>query len=233
MSTVEESSRLRIISCQGLVKSIAVRVHSNVPRSVELDDLIGYGELGLTEAARDFDPDRGIQFSTYAYYRIRGAIYDGLAKITWPNRLRRQQLLYQRQADEILRAEAETAEAGELPPEDQATRLGRVSERLFVAYLAAHSHVDLDENGELVVEDRSAVPPSDHAARAECCRLLREVITTLPPDAHQLIHSVYFDGQNLTEASENLGISRSWASRLHARTLERLADSLRRRGVDG
>ena len=232
MTAVEEASRHLILSCQGLVKAIAVRIHSNVPRCVELDDLIGYGELGLAEAAHDFDPARGVQFATYAYYRIRGAIFDGLAKMTWPTRAQIEQWLYDRNAGEVLRGEGEEKER----PEDclgaHTKHFGRITERLFVAYLASHADVDDETGPELTIEDRAAIPPSIQAARQENCQMLRELLKGLPADAQQLIQSMYFDGRNLSETAEKLGISKSWASRLHARTLDRLAGSLRRLGVD-
>jgi RNA polymerase sigma factor for flagellar operon FliA len=232
MSAVEEASRLLIMSCQGLVKAIAVRVHSNAPRSVSLDDLIGYGELGLAEAARDFDPERGVQFSTFAYYRIRGAIFDGLAKMTWPTRAQLNHWLYQRSAAAVLQGEAANGEPHDCQLDEHATTFGRVTQQLFVAYLASNvSDVD-EEWPELAIEDDTAPPPADEAARRENCRMLRELIKALPADAHQLIYSMYFDGQNLSEAAEKLGISKSWASRLHSRTLDRLAGSLRRLGVE-
>jgi RNA polymerase sigma factor for flagellar operon FliA len=232
MNTVEEASRLLILSCQGLVKAIAVRIHSNAPRSVSLDDLIGYGELGLAEAARDFDAERGVQFSTFAYYRIRGAIYDGLAKMTWPTRVRLNQWLYERNATEMLEAEAGSGEPDECSLEEHVRKFSRVTQQLFVAYLASSFGDDDAERPELAIEDAGSPPPADVAARRENCLMLRELIKALPADAHQLIYSMYFDGQNLTEAAEKLGISKSWASRLHARTLERLAGSLRRLGVE-
>jgi len=233
MSTVDDPTRRLILSCQGLVKAIAVRVHSHSPRGVDLDDLIGYGEVGLAEAARDFDPDRGVQFTTFAYYRIRGAIYDGLAKMTWPSRASFSRFLYQRSADELLKSELESDEADDGPLEMQARRFRRVTERLFVTYLASHVRLD-DEGGEhsLAIEDTTAIAPSVLVARRENCDVLRQLINTLPPEAHQLIYSMYFEGQDLTRASAALGISKSWASRLHAKTLERLAGSLRRMGVD-
>ena len=67
---------------QALVFSLAARIARSVPVRVDLEDLIGYGELGLAQAARDFVPDRGAEFTSYAYYRVRGAIFDGLAQMT-------------------------------------------------------------------------------------------------------------------------------------------------------
>ena len=76
--------------CQGMVRSLALSIHRKLPPRYELDDLISYGQVGLAEAAKDFDPRRGSQFSTFAYYRIRGAIYDGISKMTWFGRAGRQ-----------------------------------------------------------------------------------------------------------------------------------------------
>jgi RNA polymerase sigma factor for flagellar operon FliA len=232
MNAIDEASRLLIMSCQGLVKAIAVRIHSNAPRSVSLDDLIGYGELGLAEAARDFDPDRGVQFATFAYYRIRGAIYDGLSKMTWPTRAQLGRWLYQRNAADVLELEAGSGEPADYTLDEHATRLGRVTQQLFVAYLASNMADEDGERPELAIEDESALPPAEVAAQRENCLMLRELIKALPADAHQLIYNMYFEGQNLSEAAEKLGISKSWASRLHARTLDRLAGSLRRLGVE-
>lgn len=56
---------------QSLVHALATKIHRNVPVRVELDDLVAYGEIGLAEAARDYDPSFGTQFTTFAYYRVR------------------------------------------------------------------------------------------------------------------------------------------------------------------
>ena len=88
----------------GLVRSLASQIHRKGPPNVDLEDMIAYGQIGLAEAAHDFDPSRGNQFSTYAYYRIRGAIYDGLAKMSWFGRAQYQQARYDRMANETLRA---------------------------------------------------------------------------------------------------------------------------------
>src|SRR4051812_26640647 len=75
-----------IDACQGIVRLLAWKIFQKLPRWVELEDLIGYGQVGLALAARDFDKSRGNQFSTYAYYRVRGAILDGLKQMSWFSR---------------------------------------------------------------------------------------------------------------------------------------------------
>ena len=64
-----------------LVKNLAGRLHCRVPKTVEFDDLVGYGVLGLVEAMKEFDPAKRVKFSTYAFYRIRGAMLDGLRSL--------------------------------------------------------------------------------------------------------------------------------------------------------
>ena len=59
-----------------MLRSIAWQVSQRLPRSVEVDELIGEGQLGLLRADRDYDPAKGAQFATYAYWRIRGAMLD-------------------------------------------------------------------------------------------------------------------------------------------------------------
>ena len=107
MSVVPDTVQQLIEECQGLVRSLAIAARRNLPQSVELDDLVAYGQVGLVEAARNFDPSRGNRFSTYAYYRIRGAIYDGMAKMSWFGRGTQNQLQADRLSNEVLSAEAE------------------------------------------------------------------------------------------------------------------------------
>src|SRR5437867_7017327 len=83
---LEPEIQVLIEGCQGLVRSLAWKIHRKLPPHVELDDLIAFGQLGLVQAARDYDPSKGSKFITYAYYRIRGSIFDGLSKMAWFNR---------------------------------------------------------------------------------------------------------------------------------------------------
>jgi RNA polymerase sigma factor (sigma-70 family) len=81
-----DADRVFLLS-QGLVRTIAWRIHCRVPCSVELDDLVAYGQIGLLEALQRFDKDRGMKFATFAWHRIRGAILDGLTKMNWFDRV--------------------------------------------------------------------------------------------------------------------------------------------------
>jgi RNA polymerase sigma factor (sigma-70 family) len=74
-----------------LVRFIAARIAATIPASVELDDLVQTGTLGLIDAVRRYDPSKGIPFTAYARYRIRGAILDALRSADWATRNQRAQ----------------------------------------------------------------------------------------------------------------------------------------------
>lgn len=70
----------QVVEYYPLVCSIAGRISSTLPRNVEMDDVLQAGVLGLIDAIRKFDPAREVQFNTYAYFRIKGAIIDDLKR---------------------------------------------------------------------------------------------------------------------------------------------------------
>src|SRR5262249_29452344 len=65
------------------VRSIAAKIKESLPREIEFDDLVAYGMQGLLEAAERYDGRHGTSFTTYAYYRVRGAMFDGLRGMAW------------------------------------------------------------------------------------------------------------------------------------------------------
>ncbi len=222
--------------CQGLVRSLAWKIHRKLPPQVDLEDLISFGQVGLAEAARDFDAGRGGKFTTYAYYRIRGAILDGLTKMSWFSRHTFHASRYEDSAEELI--QGESGEGGEGPP----VRLGDgirwfkgVAGRLAIACLVTPQGADDGDgsDGEAAVVDHSAPSPPAVAIENEIREKLHKLIETLPSDAGTLVRGVYFEGLTLEEAGKRVGISKAWASRLHAKTLDRLAHALRLIGVDG
>jgi RNA polymerase sigma factor FliA len=219
---------------QGLVRSLAAGIHRKLPRHIDMDDLVAYGQLGLVEAARDFDAARGAQFSTYAYYRIRGAIYDGLSKMSGFGRRHSETVRYEQMANETLRATAEEDDNRETASgETLAHRFRDVSWSLLVVYLAGRSRSDDTASAEAAVADPSAPTPLAAVIQRETSQRLVELIEGLPAGEATLIRAIYFEGLTIEQAGRKLGISKSWASRLHAKSLQRLARSLRLCGLGG
>jgi RNA polymerase sigma factor for flagellar operon FliA len=214
---------------QALVQSLVSKIHRNVPMRVDRDDLVAYGEVGLAEAARDFDPEQGVSFTTFAYYRVRGAIYDGLSKMSWTSRSHYKRLRYQQLSNEVLAGEA-TSSPSSASLEDEARWLRNVTHRLAVVFFASQS----DEQAGIrdsTLPDPQAMPAPTIVAQQEIVVKLHDLIRALPTMEENLIRKVYFEGATLQDAASSLGMSKSWASRLHAKALEQLARALRRLGV--
>ena len=215
---------------QGLARSLAQRIGRTLPSHVELDDLMAYGLAGLVEAAQSFDASRGNQFSTYAYYRVRGAIYDGLSKMNWMSRAQYRRVRNQQLAGEVLEVQGEeNSDSSTTKVEDDAQWLKRTSGALGVVYLMTQRDDGESEESNLV--DPSSPTPAAIVTNRETTARLNEIIDELPVEAAKLIRALYFDGLTLQEAGKRIGVSKAWACRLHARTLERLARSLRQIGV--
>ena len=215
---------------QPLVYSLAAKIHRSIPVRVDLDDLIAYGELGLAEAARDFDPEVGARFTTFAYYRIRGAIYDGLSQMSWTSRARWRKLRYEQLANEALREDEANAGSRDGSLQGQANWLSGITEKLAVIYLTTSGD---DGKGirDSSIPDPSASSAAGIVAQREIVERIHGLIEKLPREDARLIQMVYFDGTTLQEAADKLGVHKSSASRRHAKALETLAKALRRMGA--
>ena len=210
---------------QPLVRGLAWQIHRQLPARFDIDDLIAYGQLGLAEAARDYDPERAGKFSTFAYYRIRGAILDGLGKLSGVSRALCRRIRQERGADEAINA-VEGATPNDQSVADSAAWFRQLAGSLAVSSLIANS---TDE--EIGVENAD-FEPTRIMMRREAAEILNELIGALPEEASRLIRATYFEGCTLQEAGSRIGISKAWASRLHAKALQQLAFGLRQHGID-
>jgi RNA polymerase sigma factor for flagellar operon FliA len=214
-----------------MVRSMAWLIHQRVRGRVDLNDLIGYGQVGLAEAAAKYDAATGNRFSTYAYHRIRGAILDGLSRMEWFRYADFYRDRYAKLAHEVLDEHSGSVDSADsLDVKSNSAWLSDVSVRLSVVYLAS----DLADDAERVpqIEDGRVETPSKQFALAELRGAVRRQLEELPEQGRRLMHWIYFDGLTLTAAAERLGIGKSWASRLHDRMLRTLANGLRERGLD-
>jgi RNA polymerase sigma factor for flagellar operon FliA len=320
-----------IADCQGLVRSLAWQIHCKLPTHVDLEDLVGYGQIGLIEAARAFDPTRENQFSTYCYHRIRGAIFDGLSKMNWFNQASFNSGAYERQRQPAKPKPQPPAEPVKTPdqliadcqglvrtlawqircklPQEvellELTEYGQkglaeaargfaasrasqfstycyriIQEAIFEGlsrkpwfnradyHRGVYGLVSLppvepvvsdpvvesepsDESAEhgargtaglvsvicggfasgdasgVEQDDESQQTPLEVAMQREMIEKLTELIESLPDSQRVLIQATYFEGLTLKDAGERLGMSKAWASRLHAKTLDQLAQSFR------
>jgi RNA polymerase sigma factor for flagellar operon FliA len=215
---------------QGLVRSLAYAIHRSVPRNVPVEDIIAYGQVGLLQAAQAYRSDYGTSFQTFAYHRIRGAIFDGLGKMAWTSRAAQRQFAAERSSHEVLADQHQDGqddknEGGKKDsPVAAAGWLFRTTEKLAVVQLVASgsSGYERDDGG---IEDRSE-RPDEQVAQDELRDMLNALVKKLPEIERSLIELTYYEGRSFAEAARMLGHSKSWASRLHAQILQRLARSV-------
>ena len=202
-----------------LVKRIAYHLAGRLPASVEVDDLIQAGMLGLLEAAAHFAPDRGASFETYAGIRIRGAMLDALRKLDWAPRS------VHRRAREV--AATVRALENELWRE---ARDVEVAARMQVSLEEYHAIVQDAANCQVAGLDdatagRAVDPGPDpfrDAAEEDFRRGLALAIDGLP-ERERLVMSLYYDDElNLKEIGLVLGVSESRVCQLHGQALIRL-----------
>jgi RNA polymerase sigma factor for flagellar operon FliA len=228
MSTLHATDEDLILRYQGFVRSVATTAWKTVLGNVDLEDLVSYGQLGLVQAARSYDPQSGAEFSTYAYYRVRGAIFDGYSSMQWMSRAQYRRICEQLLTDEVLQ-EHERDAAGASSADDAQWCAGAVG-KLVVVHLALEAGERGPQAG--LLEDKSAERPGEALELSEACDFVRRAVAELPDDERTLVESVYLGGQTLTAAAKLLGKSKSWASRLHDRALERLMRKLQGAGME-
>ncbi len=210
-----------------LVDAIARKMARSLPRSADIEELIGFGRVGLVEAANKFDPSHGCQFKTFAYYRIRGAICDGIRSLTWFTHRVAQRLSLEEGFDAL--SEQMLDEEGERPPNQslqaQVSALKFAVEKMAIACMLSTDEIDAPDHAA------ETVPADEDLAAREISAILRSAIEELEPRQRHIIREHYFVGRTLTACGEDLGLSRSWAKRLHDRSLSDLLGICRQRGL--
>jgi RNA polymerase sigma factor FliA len=194
--------------------AIAAEVAKKLPSHVERTDLRSAAELGLVEAAAAFDSRPGVQFKTYAYYRIRGAVYDSIRKATWFTARQFNEYVAQAGANEYLGDQAAGGDSGPATIAELDRHVGAVVTCFMLS-----------------LESNKAPMPKDQRRSAEENLLadetegrLRLALEQLPARNRQIIQACYFENRTLDDVGRELGLSKSWACRLHARGIEMLRD---------
>lgn len=213
-----------------LVKRIAHHLLGRLPDSVQLDDLVQAGMIGLMEAARKYDGGKGASFETYAGIRIRGAMLDEIRRGDWaPRSVHRNSRRISAAIKQIESEKGRDAEDSEV-----AAVLGISAEeyhsilqdsagcRLF----SFEEMVEKSETGFDVFDDEASPNPLEGIERDSFQKQLAEAIRTLP-EREQLVLALYYDEElNLKEIGAVLGVSESRVSQLHSQAAHRLRSRL-------
>jgi RNA polymerase sigma factor for flagellar operon FliA len=219
-----------------LVKYIVYRLAVNLPSSVDRDDLISSGTLGLIKAVETFEPERGFKFETYAGHKIRGAILDELRALDWVPRSVRQK------ARELQKVYSKLEnEFGRMPYDDEVCKELGVSIDEFENMLSDVSPATLvsleeampdrgSDSKEIKLIDTIEDPGSDNPLKElsfiEVKNILKESIENLPEKEKLVIALYHYEELTLKEIGVVLDISESRVSQIHSKCILKLRSKL-------
>lgn len=213
-----------------IVYYLAKKVSLSLPFPTEMEDLVAYGQLGLLEAGERFDPTHGNSFSTFAHYRVKGAIYDGLREMGVITRARAGH--FAANANDVLTTEVEDATSGAAVSSSAASVDDEIKsvENLIDALLPVYflSLDDGDAAGDL--KDEKAFTSADFEKR-DLLERIRLVLDEIEPEEGALLRKLYFKNMLMKDVAAEMGVTKSWVSRLHARAIRHLQAALRERGI--
>ena len=179
------------------VIKIVQQIKKNLHPNIETQDLISYGMMGLIEASQRFNPDVGVAFSTYSYYRIKGAIYDGLRSM------------------------------GSLSRTEYKKFIKNNDYSLCENYNKNHQEtICLISNEEEInlIHDDKLQHADELVLKLQLYEKMKIAIGYLSKKEQDIIQLYYFEELSLEEVGHKIGLSKSWISRKHAQALEKLSD---------
>ena len=213
---------------------VASRIRERLPKNVELEDLVQAGVIGLLEACRSYDGSKDAQFSTFAKFRIRGAILDSLRKLDWGSRTLRRR--GREISSTIVKLESQL---GRKPDEEEIAvdmqmgldELQDMQTQLDGLHLvgqltnSSNDHAesyDLIESAPSTGEDN----PFELCLKGERKEQLAEAVSQMS-EREQLILSLYYNEElTMMEVSKIVGIAVSRVSQIHAAAMVKLRASL-------
>jgi RNA polymerase sigma factor for flagellar operon FliA len=217
-----------------LVRHVARSVATTLLGRVDTDDLEGYGAEGLLDAIERFDGARGVQFSTFAAFRIRGAIYDGIRASDWLPRSVRRRERDLRDAQNWLSAEngrapTETEEAGQLG-------IGVAALRHHKAQVLSGNLSSLDggaeRRGREFDEPADATPgPLEAYLSGEISEALRAAIAQLSERERTVVALSIGEEATLAEIGRQLGVTESRACQIRSAAFKTLRSRLEQQGL--
>ncbi|HEY9721105.1 MAG TPA: sigma-70 family RNA polymerase sigma factor [Oscillatoriaceae cyanobacterium] len=207
-----------------MVRAIARRISTKLPRHYDMEDLISDGVMGLMAAADRFDPDRGVKFETFATYYIKGAILDNLPKL--PTVPAKQQPV----EDEVILNEDDEVAS------DAVALTNKVTQMTYSYVLSLDAPSGSSDDGEdfnLLKQLGKSDTVQHEMELEELQQTLRLAIEQLPIQERTTLRYYYFHHMSFSEIGQKLGLSESWVSRIHRRALEQLRHKLgKKKSID-
>jgi RNA polymerase sigma factor for flagellar operon FliA len=207
-----------------LVKTVVSRLAMTLPSHVDIEDLYSYGQIGLLNAIRKFDPRAGSSFPTYARIRIRGAVLDELRKLDWvPRSVHKKARRVQEAIQQLMHSKGEppsnleVAQALKLSISEYEELLDEIRPAVFVCLDSVgendwNSEYDPHES----IPDESQPDPAEAVAKREWAVIIAGVIAQLPAAQKRVLAFYYFEDMRLREIAEVLGLSEARVCQIHA-----------------
>jgi RNA polymerase sigma factor for flagellar operon FliA len=219
-----------------LVRHVAGKMAMSVPPSVEIDDLVSAGVVGLMDAIGKYDPGRDTKFETYAVARIRGAIVDDLRSLDWvPRSVRRKARMvedaYNHLENELGRAANDIEISSKLNMSVDEFR--SIVEEVVSAGLLSLDDFVGNQDGERTTRIIDLVCAKDGASPSapieveEMKEILAKAIMNLPDKERTVVALYYYEEMTLKEIGRTLGVSESRVSQIHTKAMLRLKGRLR------
>ncbi len=205
------------------VKVVAHEVYKTLPYTIEFADLESYGYIGLMDAIEKFNPERNIKFETYAKFRIKGAIIDGLRKIDWFSRTIRDNMKKNNLLRENMQA-LDNAGTGFLADSPELCK--NLTNDNFNYVMMSYEDISA-EGGEFFQIDESAshskynafINPNDFVENLENASYISKALRKLKDPEKKVVYYHYFKGRTFKEIGAAMGISESRASQIHKKAL--------------
>ena len=225
-----------IIQYAPWVKFIALRMATKLPAHIQPEDLISAGIIGLIDALDKFNPEREVQFKTYAQIRIQGAMKDELRALDWASRSMRQKVKRLEQAYATLEQEFGRPASSEEVASSLGITMDEFEELLDDA--KGTSLVSLEELGQgPASEDKSNLlealltredqDPLEVLNLQDLKKALTQAITDLPEKERLVLSLYYFEDLTMKEVGKVLNLTESRISQLHTQTVLRLRGRLK------
>lgn len=211
-----------------LVEIIAGQVSKSIDNCVEFDELMAAGREGLFDAARRFDPTRGIPFRAYANYRVEGAIVDAVRKSMQLPRRAHERLVAREAAREIAKTDVECALVDDSSQFWDVDADRYLVDQLTMMATSAATSIQSQWPLHATVDEAVDSNPEESFLRAEFMSQVREAFAELEPQEARAIQLRYFEGLSFGELASAMNMSKAWVQRLHANGMDRMSRKLRR-----
>lgn len=219
---VEQLSERQLVDrYDGLVGRVAQDIYDHHDWNVPFEDIRAYGFEGLLEAHDNYDPSRGVSFSTFAFYRIRGAIYDGCRDEGWSNRDQNSVLEDLAAVNDHLADQADTRT--NLPRaktfEDSLSRIDRMVGDTVTVLLVRQ--LDLEELR--CTDDREQFDDVDRRQRLD---LVADALDQLDDNERDVVVRYHLEDESMSSIAEDLDYSKGWISRVNSRAVDKIRDHI-------